>query len=551
MKTQIHLNQVGYIYNLSKTATVISRQSSFSICKKATGFVVYMGQLSKPKEDIASGDLTSTADFSEFQEPGEYYIKVGAKKSFSFSIAQNPYYNLKQALLKAYYFNRCGTRIYEKYAGIYKRKKCHVTEAVFVSNTKIKLDVSGGWHDSGQYDREVISAATALGHLLYAYALFPESFEDTVNIPESGNGIPDILNECRYELNWLLKMQDKDGGVYHNAATNNSSKSGMPADDHDTLFVYDKSDTAAAYFSAVTALASRIYKEVDIGFSQQLKCASTKAWIWLLNNSDSKEFKTSCKCECYENSDKNLYNEVFWAASELYHLTGEKSFNEKLCAIFDKIDTTAFTCCSVGGLGALSYIMSNRPKDALLLDALKTAFIYKSDTIVSMSKHSGYGTAKEGNRYLWGSNMGILTNAMVLIIGNIIAPDSAYIITALEQVNYILGKNPMGISYVTGFGEHSCAHPHHRACMADGIDAPIKGLVVGGPNMLRSDEYSRWMIPKDTPPAKCYIDKEYSYSTNEVAIYWNSPAVFVFGFFSAECSSKELPLIKKLNFLEV
>ncbi len=539
MKTIIHLNQLGYITEQSKTATVITSRKSFSICEKDTNKIVFTGVLSPPVADIASGDTTCTADFSAFKVRGEYYIKVGTEKSYSFLISDYPYYELSQYLLKAFYFNRCGITIHRQFAGEYRRKKCHASPSSLYSNTDVKIDVTGGWHDAGDYGRYTISGATALGHMLYAYEFFPDSFQDRVNIPESENGIPDILNECKYELVWLLKMQDKDGGVYHKVSAKVFPSNIMPSDDPDEQFVFDKTFAATANFSAVTALAARIYLDIDTKFSAHLQTASLNAWIWILNNPAHKTTGSSYKPQAEEYSDRNYYDDIFWAASELFRLTGEMSFSDKVSDIFDRVDTTAFTWNSVGGFGAISYIFSENVKDPLVLDALKTAFIYKADNIVSMSRHSGYGTAKQGNRYLWGSNMEILTFTMTLIVANILSPNPDYITAALEQINYILGKNPNGISYVTGFGEHACSHPHHRPSTADGIDEPVKGMVTGGPDMLRSDEYSRWLIPKGTPPAKCYIDNEYSYTTNEVAIYCNSPAIFVLGYFNKNSAEED------------
>ena len=531
MKTIIHLNQVGYITSLTKTATVITNRTDFSVCDKNTAKTVFSGELTQPIEDIASGDITSTADFSEFCTPGEYYLKIGSTKSYTFLISDYPFYDLAQDLLKSFYFNRCGMSLHKKFAGEYKRKKCHLELATLISDANVKIDASGGWHDAGDYGRYTVSAAITLGHLLYAYEFNPESFNEGINIPESGNGIPDILNECRYELNWLLKMQDKDGGVFQKVTTKNYPLVIMPDEDTEELFVYDKTLTAACTFAAATALASRIYQKFDVEFAEQLKIAATTAWIWTLNNPDSL-CATHDRVQASEYVQRNANDDIFWAAAELFRLTGEKSFESKLCDIYDRVDTTAFTWNSIAGLGALSYIFSDKSKQPLILDALKTAFIYKADNIVSMSKHSGYGTAKQGNRYLWGSNMDILCFAMILIVANTISPNQEYITTALEQVNYILGKNAMGTCYVTGFGHLSCSNPHHRPCCADEIEKPITGLIAGGPDMLRSDEYSRWLIPKNTPPAKCYIDVQYSYSTNETAIFWNSPAIFVLSHFN-------------------
>lgn len=534
MKPQIHLNQIGYISYMPKTAVVIGGGTHFSVCQKITGKPVFSGRLPAPKMDAASGDMTSTAEFSAVNVPGEYFLKVGSRKSHSFVIAANPYQSVKQALLKAFFFSRCGMTLNRPYAGGFRRKKCHTEPASLFSDPKIKRDVSGGWHDSGDYGRYVCPAATATATLLYAYELFPWSFWEPGGIPESGNGIPDLLNECRYELEWLLKMQDRDGGVYHKAASNVYAENIMPDEDRDEVIVYEKSSAAAADFSAVTALASRIYRAFDKDFSERLRRSATAAWIWLLNNPDQPPFENPPKCLSPAYSDKRLDDDLFWAASEMYRLTGETSFHKTMLDIYERVDTTLFSWNNTGGFGALSYIFAGtRPRDEALLDALKTVFLYRADTAVSLTQHSGYKTAKQASQYLWGSNMDILTSAMLLIVANKISPNADYITAALEQVNYILGKNPMGISYITGQGETACSHPYHRISTADGIDMPIPGMVVGGPDMTRGDEYSKWLIPKGTPPAKCYIDREYSYATNEVSISCNAPAVFVFGFFSA------------------
>lgn len=530
-KTKILLNQVGYITQAAKTGTVIGGGASFLLYKKGVSGAVYKGELELPTFDIASGDMTSTADFSDFTDEGEFYMKVGNKKSYPFVISKKPYAKVALGIQKAFYFARCGCELTEKYAGRYRRKKCHCKTAAHLTSGE-RFDVTGGWHDGGDYGRLVVSAATALGHLLYAYEFFPENFERSANIPESGSGMSDLLGECRYELTWLLKMQSKDGGVYHKVETKEYADNIMPAEDTAELYLFDRSLAATANFAAAMALAARVFQKSDEVFSKRMKTAALNAWVWLVNNKDRTFNDPPEKIQTEEWNQKNLNDDIFWAAAELYRLTGESSFEERLLEIYDRVNTTAFTWANVGGFGAVSYIFGNRTQNPLLVDGLMTAFLYRADNIVSMSRHSGYGTAKEGNRYLWGSNMEILTFAMTLIIANKISPNKDYITAALEQVNYILGKNPIGISYVTGFGVQSCTHPHHRPSTADDIDEPIPGLVAGGPDMLRNDEYVRWLIPQGTPPAKCYIDKEYSYSCNEVSIYWNSPAVFVFGFFS-------------------
>ncbi len=527
MKTLIHLNQTGYFPNMPKTAVVAGRVASFCVCEKNSGKTVFAGMLGEGIFDAACGETVFPVDFSSFDIKGEYYIKAGGKKSPTFKICPKPFEEVKQAVLKSFFLNRCGITIHREFAGEYRRKKCHTEKATLASNPQIKLDVRGGWHESGNYWRHTLSGAVALAHMLYAYELFPESFKEEIKIPESGNGTPDILNECRWELEWLIKMQDNDGGVFHKAATKEFPANIMPHEDCDEIFVYEKTTSSTAAFCAVCALASRIFAAFDPTFSGELKKCAERAWLWAVQNRRTKEM-----AGLYLHNDSDPTDKIFWAASEMYSLSGSKIFVEAMLEIYENVDTTSFSPSFSGGFGALSFIFSTKIKNLLLLDAFKTAFIYKADTICAMSKNSAYRTAVSGNRYLKDSNFEILSAAMTLIIANKISPNQNYTDTAIEQLNYILGKNPMGISYITGFGENCCQNPHHRPSTADGIDAPPKGLIVCGPNMERADEYIRWLIPKGTPPAKCYVDKEYSYSTNETSLCGAACALFVLGFFS-------------------
>lgn len=531
LKNKIHLNQLGYYTDGFKTACYVGKGSSkFSIID-TDGKEVYKGLLTDGKEDGASNDFVFTADFSDFCSEGEYILKVGSLKSYTFKISPSPYSSFFSASLKTFYFSRCGYDLRSEFAGEYKRKKCHTEKAALISDSSVFIDVRGGWHDAGDFGRYTVTASSALAHLLYAYELFPDCFNEKINIPESRFDVPDILSECRFELEWLLKMQDKDGGVFHKVSTKNYPENIMPSEDRQPLFVYDKTTASTADFSAVTALASRIYEKFDKVFSQTLKVASVNAWAWILNNPNVKPYENIDRLLNVEYSDRKLDDDIFWAACELYTLTGNEAFHEKISELFYKVDTTSLSWLNVGGFGALSYIRTSFTTDQMILDSLKSSFIFRADNITSMIKHSGYRTAMSGNRYLWGSNVKVLTYSIILIIADSIAHNKDYIFTAQEQLNYIFGKNPMGKCYVTGFGLNPVLRPHHRPSAADDVEKPIPGMLVGGADMLRSDDYSRWLIPKGTPPSKCYIDEEQSYCSNETAIFFNSPMVFVLAFF--------------------
>ena len=130
----------------------------------------------------------------------------------------------------------------------------------------------------------------------------------------------------------------------------------------------------------------------------------------------------------------------------------------------------------------------------------------------------------------WGSNMIVLTNAMVLCFAAKLTKETKYQTVALYQLDYIFGRNPLAISYVTGYGEHAFKQPHNRPTIVDGVEEPIPGYVSGGPNKAPCDPDALAAIPAHTAPMKCYVDDWRSYSTNEITIYWNSPLVFILSF---------------------
>ncbi len=529
MREKIFVNQVGYITKLNKSAVVVGNAIAFSVIEKKSGKTVLFKKLTLAKYDIASGDDAKIADFSEVQKAGEYYIKAGTKKSEVFEISDKPYAKLKDSLLKTLYYNRCGKDLSSGYIGEYAHKACH-TYSVSDIGSRGKFNLAGGWHEGGNYGRYTGSTCIALAHMLYAYKLFPKAYEN-YDHPDKENEMPNILTESKHGLEWLLKMQDSKGGVYHKLTSDRHCAMIMPQDEKQKYFVFPPSHTATANTCAVFALAASIYRDFDAKFADKLIAASLNAWEWLSSNPKFIPFSNPDNIDSADGIDMDFRDNKLWALCELYSLTGEQEINKQIALEYPPVNTTKFAWDNVGGFAAIAYLFSDKEKDIYIQDAMKTAFIYEADSFTSMSLNSRYGTAMAGNRFFVDSNAKVMTNAMTLIVANIIYHDKAYVDAAINQLNYILGKNPMGISYVTGFGKNHAKNPHHRMSVADNIDKPISGLIVGGPDMLRSDECVKWMIPSETPPAKCYVDSEYSFATNEPKLCCTAAAVFVAGYF--------------------
>ncbi len=532
MSKKIVLNQLGYCRTMCKTAAFVGIADDFSVVDALTGRTVFQAAAAGPVSDKASSDTVSVMDFSKLDRCGNYYIRAGRRRSSVFSISEKPYSKLKTALLKGLYYNRCAP-LDKRYAGEYAHDPCHTELVPLFDSPAKRLDVSGGWHDSGGYGKYTVCTCVTLGHLLYAYMLFPESFTESTDIPESESGVPDILSECRVGLEWLLKMQARDGGVYHKVSSVKTVAIIMPEDDLTEQFVFPRSHQAAACFCAVTSLASRVFRSVDGEFSGRLHEASINAWIWLMNNPHYEPFEpppTTAVSAAGDFYDSDPDDEMFWAVCELYETTGDKAFHDKIMSLYEHVSATGFVNRENGGFGAAAYLFGDQPKNEFVEQSIKLQLRVRADNLYSLSQKSGYGTAKDSDDYIRGSNMYSMTDSIVLILAYKIFRCDEYLQTVCEQLNYILGKNPMDICYVTGFGNKSVMHPHHRPSEADETEEPVPGLLVCGPNKDADDDFTHWNIPAEAPPAKCYYDILYSYSTNEAAIYCNSAAVFVTGY---------------------
>ncbi|KYG34348.1 glycoside hydrolase family 9 protein [Alkalihalobacillus trypoxylicola] len=533
-KRKIVLNQLGYLLDKEKRA-ISTEASPFSVVDKNTNSIVFSGEAFGPIFDQASSEQVYVLDFSDIQEEGDYYIKQSESKSLSFPISEKPYESLQNGVLKAFYFLRCGMELKEEYAGVWKHKACHTSKGKVLNEPHLELDCSGGWHDAGDYGKYTVAAAKALADLLLAYQTYPQSFLSTISIPESDGIIPDILHEARYELEWLLKMQNlRDGGVFHKVTTLAfPGLDVMPEEDEHDLYLCPVSSTATASFVAVLALASTVYRAIDEAFSIRCLEAARKSWSWLESNPEMVLFKNPEEVSTGEYGDSSDLDERYWAAAQMYHATKEEVYHHAFKELFLK----DFKKCELGwtnvsGYGTLSYLSLNIAEaDDSIQNELKREWVGLANALLQQKKTNGYPTSLRENDFIWGSNMVLLNHAMTLLYAFHFSGKESFEQGALAQLDYLLGCNPLGYSYVTGFGANSIQNPHYRPAVGDGIEAPIPGMIAGGPNKGLQDEYAKQVLD-GYPPSKCFVDHQDSYSTNEITIYWNSPAIFVLAHFN-------------------
>ena len=522
----INLNQVGYLPNAVKVAVMngdaITDKASVVDC--ATGKAVYEGDVAAASMNKSTGRNEARFDFSSVTAPGTYKIVAGDKESFEFKIGADVYDEAFKASLRMFYLQRCGMELTSDLAGDYAHPACH-TEKATVFGTSEKIDVSGGWHDAGDYGRYVVSGAKAAADLMLAYKLYPNAFDDALNIPESGNGVPDVIDEVRYELDWLFKMQNSEGGVYHKVTCANFPGFVMPEEETEELIVTPVSTTATADFAAVMAMASVVFAEFDMPYSQRCLDAATRATNYLESHKGVEGTKNPDGIVTGEYPDDKDIDERIWAYAELYKATGEAVYDEE----FSKLMQSGASCAADLGWQGVSayagYAYLSAPTKGKFYDAVLASFMGGIADVEATASTDSYNSSLK--EYPWGSNMTIANNGMYVLLYDKIAGYAKGDEIARQQLNYLLGTNGTGYCFLTGFGTLSPNSPHHRPSQAK--KAAVPGMVAGGPNQNLEDPYAQNVLA-DTAPALCYADSDQAYSLNEVTIYWNSPVVFLFAY---------------------
>ena len=510
-------NQVGYTTNAKKTAVFRGAKStSFKVVNASTGAAVYTGTLSGEVNNSSAGETDRTGDFSTVTAPGKYYIECdGLDKSYTFEIAENPYGSLLDDSVKMLYLQRCGVAVQDS---VFSHAACHNTQAT-VYGTNQKMDVSGGWHDAGDYGRYVVPGAKAVADILYAYMLNPSMYKDNLGIPESGNGKADVLDEAKFELDWMLKMQDSNGGVHHKVSCATFPGYIMPEKETDELIVTPVTTTSTGDFAAAMALAAEVYKEYDPTYAAKCLAAAEKAWSFLEQNPNL-IFQNPSGIVTGEYGDKSDRDERYWAAAQLYRTTGNTKYLEAMNSIGTK---TGLDWATVGDYGNIAIVTAkNIDKSSAVYQAAKKAIVSQADSFKSKAASSPYGSAL--TKYEWGSNMTLANAGIICGLAYQRTEDQSYLDAANAQLDYLLGENPLGTCFVTGYGTVSPEHPHHRPSMAK--EQAMKGMLVGGVNSNLEDDAAKAYC-NGAAPAKCYIDNSESYSTNEITIYWNSPLTYL------------------------
>ena len=535
--TSIKLDQVGYPLDGPKIAMVSASAQTFEVKRVGDNLTAFQGKLSASTMDASSGDQVEAADFSRLRQPGTYYLDVpGVGHSWTFSIGPNVFSRTYYLAMRAFYGQRCGTAVDlgSEFPG-YTHAACHLKGSFHPSSGKEgQRDNVGGWHDAGDYGRYMVHSGIATGTLLWAWEMFGPKLRDIkLNIPESGNGTPDILNEARWNLEWMLKMQDLDGGAWHKQTSEHFCEFVMPEDDRLSSEVIGvgkepyESTCATADLAAVAAIAARVYQPFDRNFAAKNLRAARKAWAWAERHPDV-TFKNPPGISTGEYGDADCGDERLWAAAELWRTTGDARYSRYFVDHYAKYLPTLHALDAeswrvVAPMALWAYALATRSgTDPRTLVEVRAA----AHETAERTGRSPYHVSLVAKDYVWGSNGLVANYGMELLIANALSPDRVFLETALDNLHYLLGRNTFSISWVTQVGANPFRHPHHRPSGADKNPGAWPGLLSGGPNAARQDSVLK-ALPADLPPAKVYADDQSSYASNEVCINWQAMLVFL------------------------
>ena len=535
---QIRRNQVG-CYPQQEKVIVVEGTNPGSKVRVATpdGKVVKAKTLRKAVSPL-SGKTRYVVDLGRLSATGDYRVSLG-KESCVLHVSERPYHDIATSALRLFYLIRSGVAIEQ--GGAYNRPVGHADTQVLVHNSAASpLRPTGtvissplGWYDAGDYNKYVVNSAFSIGLMFAAYEQQPDYFARLkTNIPESGNTTPDFLDEMMFNLQWFFSMQDPyDGGVYHKLTTPNFEGFVMPTACKQPRYVVAKSVTAALDFAAVMADAARLYEKYQTdypGFTAQAAAAAERAYQWAKAHPTAFYRQEQLKDPAVTTGtygDMSANDEFFWAATALWRLTGKQQYLDDATQHQPKQFTTP-TWGNVASLGAYECLASgNSTLRETMLQQLTAYCDNAVKGVETSSFQSPYGNSARD--FGWGCLAEFCCcQGMALLYADKILGVEKYRRYALQNADYLLGRNATGYCYVTGFGDKSPMHPHHRPSEADGVEAPYPGMLVGGPNPGQQDknDLNGNAYPTNIPD-ESYIDVMQSYASNEIAINWNASLV--------------------------
>ncbi|MEU0405859.1 glycoside hydrolase family 9 protein, partial [Streptomyces sp. NPDC006197] len=568
----VRVNQVGYLPDGPKRATVVTTATGALTwqLRNASGTVVASGSTVPHGADAPSGQSVQVADFSSYRSTGSgYVLAVDGSSSVPFDIRADLYDALRSDSMAFFHHQRSGIAIDASLVGsAYARPAGHLGVAPNKGDTSVPCqatvcdyaqDVRGGWYDAGDHGKYVVNGGISTWLVVSSFERAERAGKDaalgdsTLRVPERGNGMPDVLDEARWELDFLMRMQVPEGKPYAGMAfhkVHDAAWTGMPMrpdQDPQPRELHRPSTAATLNLAAAAAQCARVFRPYDAAFADRCLSAARRAWTAAqahpaLYAPDS----DSTGGGAY--GDTQVTDEFYWSAAELYATTGESAYRDAVTSSSWHTSADAFTPYGFGwadtaALGRLTLATVPNGLPAGDVARVRSSVTAAADGYLSRMAAQGYAVPVPADGYFWGSNGEVANDAIVMAVAGELTGDSRYRTGALETLDYLLGRNALGQSYVTGYGETSSHNQHHRF-WAHQYDAslpnPPAGSLAGGPDSGLQDPVAQEKLA-GCAPAACYVDDIGSYSTNEVAINWNAPLAWLSAYAAERTSTGEPP----------
>jgi endoglucanase len=479
--------------------------------KNAAGAVVATGRTKPHGLDPGSGENVHIIDFSSYDKVGSgYTLTVGADTSFPFDISPTAVTNLRYDSLEFFYHQRSGIPIEAQYVGAaHARPAGHVDIAPNQGDGNVPcradldcgytLDVRGGWYDAGDHGKYVVNGGIAAWELQNEYeraSIFGDTSalgDGTLAIPEQSNGVPDVLDEARWEVEFLLEMQVPDGrplaGMAHHKI-HDQQWTGLPTlpnEDAQPRRLSAPSTAATLNLAAAAAQASRLWKRYDPAFAMRALTAAEKAYAaakahpnLLADPNDGQGGGTY--------SDSVVTDEFYWAATELFTTTDRYQYQRDVVnsPLYSgkSFNVHGFDWASTGALGDITLALGRTKLD---VRAVKSAIVATADAHLSNMAAAGHPAPYRNpdGTYEWGSNGLVANNGVVLALAYDLTHRTKYRDGAFTALNYLLGRNPTNYSYVAGYGDQPVRNVHHRFWtnqLNPALPTAPAGAMSGGPN---------------------------------------------------------------------
>ena len=518
-------NQIGFLPRDAKRFcwTVGGAGASAFTIEGSDGGTAFRGVIGAPVDQTASaGERVQVGEFSALTVPGIYRIVVDGVRSHPFTLGNEVYRPLLHDAVRAFHLIRANAAIDDPVTKV-RHAAGHPGDAALAVDGHAR-DLAGGWYNAGDFGKWVQMAALATSHMMWLYELRPQTaFWLKLDVPATP-GLPDLLAEARWGLEWMLKMQNADGSVLHKVDSEPNLPWGvLPSDDKTERHAKPAGSWDAAVLAAAMAQAATVYKPFDPAFAERCRTAAVAAWRWLEAH------------PAVENHDPYYgINDI--PAKRLWALGAMTRLDAALLATaaeeFEKATVTPSSWVTPQILGALT--LASGP-DGRARDVARAKIIAAADTVMAASHGDAYGYCVDPKMYFWGSVENALNAANACFMAQAIGAGDKYRDGGARVLDYVLGTNALGRSFVTGHGTVRVEHPWHWIYRDEGIAIP--GWAVGGPNGYAqgADAPLQALIGRGTPAAKCYLDlcEAGSWASNEGQTSENGALLLAVGLRSA------------------